>query len=275
MAQKAEDNVSVYDYFRSRLSRLYPHYFLSLLMALLIFSENNCLIKMRDLFWSVFMVQNLGLNINLYNGVLWYVTYLFYAGLLVYILLIKIERKRATILFVVYCSLFYYFVFKFYKTIDNVSQINIVFPLGFYRAIADLLLGVLVYSLVQMYKGRVPNKCQSKRLLLLILSCGSLLLSFYEPHTYFDFLVILCFATCVYISNIMEGRSKSAVLERAVVYVGRKCYCLYCYQIIAFVIVEKVFPIKNVLWVLLVCVVVALFFDRVVRVMLVGNDYEY
>lgn len=108
MAQKAEDNVSVFNYFKSRLSRLYPHYFLSLLMALFISPENNFLIKIRDLFWSVLMVQNLGLNINLYNGVLWYVTYLFYAGLLVYILLIKIERKRATILSVIYSSLFYF-----------------------------------------------------------------------------------------------------------------------------------------------------------------------
>lgn len=124
-----------------------------------------------------------------------------------------------------------------------------------------------------MYKRHVPDKCKSKRFLLLILSCESLLLSFYEPHTYFDVLVILCFAACVYLTNIMEGRSKSAVLERAIVYIGRrKCYCLYCYQIIAFEIIEKFFPFKNVLWVLFICSVVSLFFDGVVRVILAEGN---
>ena len=206
IAYKSENGINIKDYIKSRFIILYPHYVTSLFccfFAKLILNFNNIGIKLKDLFWSLLMIQNFGLDIELYNGILWYVTYLFLVGTLIYFILTKTKREKVyTLIFIIIILVFYFLYFYYYKTIDNVSQVIIIFPLGFYRALSDMLMGVLLFKANSKLQYAGNNILLT--IIIIVLSSVALYISFCKPHSYYDLLVVLCFLACIFLSNMIE-----------------------------------------------------------------------
>ena len=267
IGEKAEAKVDVIDFLKARLKRLYPHYFLSLTLATFMHNINSIsdfLSRLRDLFWSLLMLQNMGLNITLYNGYLWYVTYLIFCGTLVYCALVKFNRKIVNVLSVIFVITFYSLYTYFFKTIDNSNSI-IILPLSVYRAFAGILWGTLIYKIVNRGYFNHEKYDFIKKIVVSAFLFLGLLMSFLNFHTPYDLLIVLCFAICIGVSATMKSIDGSNCFKKVVVYIGRKTYPLYCYQVIAFFIVRKITFAKSIFGVLFVCIAISLLFDQIIN----------
>ena len=263
IGEKAETGMEFADFLKLRLKRLYPHYAISLTAGMLVRGISDIgdfLDKMQNLFWSLLMLQNMGLNLILYNGPLWYITHLIYGGGLIYFLSKKFDTKKKYFVFLFFVLIFYFTYIFAFNTLDNQNCILVV-HLSFYRALVGMILGVLIYKVINDNIFSLKKCDFFVKIVIFALTICGLLISFLKPHTSFDLLVVLCFVVCICLSNTLRNQERESSFRKIIIYFGRKTYPLYCYQLLAFWIIEKAGRSVNMFGVIIVCMAMALFFD--------------
>lgn len=263
IAAKASGETSISTYMKSRLKALYPHYILSILGAVLLTRPDGffgILEQLRDIFWSVLMLQHMGLNVTLYNGFVWYVTFLFYAGTLVYALLKKYDGPLFTKLSCFYIAAFYLVYFALFHMIDcHYPEFIVILPLAFYRSMADILLGTMVFKWCSNHQ--LPWSAGVKRGIVFAATLLALSFSFFRPHSWFDLAVIACWCVCIGTAQSMVSTRELSGVEKAIVFCGRKIYSLYCYQQIVYILAGNHDGYVPAPVILLLCVLTAALFE--------------
>lgn len=143
-------HMSAGTYMRSRLSRLYPHYLLSLVVMFLSTSVYRAgTITLPMVLRSIpelLLVQNLGIFSGGVNYPCWYLSVLFFAGALIFLLARKLPRKWFNVLGAV-CAVSSYSAILVYArgSMETFARIG-VFYLPFWRGMAGLFCATLLYQ---------------------------------------------------------------------------------------------------------------------------------
>ena len=145
----SEKTTSISYYVKSRLKRLYPTYLISLILYVVLLSENY---RVLDFIYELFLVQDFihiqGMNYA--NVVVWYVSVLFWAGMLVLLVL----RLTKNVVFLLVCALFIYW--GILKLCGNFNETFInwgIVHIPFWRGFAGLILGACLARIDKYMKS--------------------------------------------------------------------------------------------------------------------------
>ncbi len=161
-------------YFIKRAKRLYPEYwfaFLVLLMARL------CMHSIPYTHWyspllEVSLLQNVGIPLEntAMNYPCWYLSILLFGGTVIYILLRKLSKRNFNIVAVgiVICTYVYLISQSFH--IEQWGTTGFVFYLPFWRGMADMMIGIIIYQLPKPKKilGIIIELCSGIGIVILL-----------------------------------------------------------------------------------------------------------
>lgn len=145
--------ISCKDYIRNRLKKIYPHYFFSFLVLFIflgLFSsyEVNGAFFFKGL-TEMLMVQNLGFFSGGFNYPCWYISVLFYAGIVLFFLVRHLPAKVFYIIGT--CTSVAVYGYLLFSNNGNIEVWDtvFVFHLPLWRGISGIIFGMLIYVLHQ------------------------------------------------------------------------------------------------------------------------------
>ncbi len=221
---------SVWSYIKNRLIRLYPTYFVSMIVYIIVFllinkpdniSENTFIYLLENIVGSwkpILMLQPFGksefIPMNP-NG--WYVAALFWVSILLFIVLKYVSRKIikiilpivSIIILGIYCV--EYGCMDFWEThrrlVIGGTSYEIVAD-SIFRAISLMSIGIILYFIWDKYNERIKGKILNVFIIFEMIGYIIVIVtSFFVGYTRLDFilLVILCF--CVFVSFLPHNRA--------------------------------------------------------------------
>lgn len=183
---------SAFVYTVKKVRRLYPHYFFSFL---LLFAASSVFYKdfsAGTLFRAIpelLMVQNIGIYNGGINYPLWYLSVLVIGGYFIYYLLNDKEKTFINIGAPAVIILFFTYLSGTTESIEVWDTFYCIY-IPFFRGIADMCIGVLVYRL-----GEYKEKHKINRNLLNTIEIAAVILAviilFSEIHLDYYFLIII------------------------------------------------------------------------------------
>lgn len=240
IAKEENKLVGTMDYCKRRFINLYPEYILSTVILFFITLVTSGFNKHVVLSMGVSLcgLQNIVpyKEIVLFNGPVWYVTYLFYLGIFIFIFLrltrnFGEEKKKAIsfLLGIVSLAIILYVAYRG-GNLDNESY-AICFGTdgGIIRAGADMVLGVVCFIVYKEGNNIVLQK-KAKTMLFLLLGLG-VMISFVKPKSYYDVVCVAVFWAIILISN--------KCIWRVDINFAKYTYGVYCYQVFGFWLLGK------------------------------------
>lgn len=204
------------EYFKRRLKRIYPTYVAILIIYMLssivnpnFFNEYNISINgwiitaIRDLL----LLQSVGVDFNVdivrFNPPDWYISALFWGGVVLYGLL-KFKYRKLILFIIIVCTYSFYFIFKV-GGLNDLWGYYYVFYMPLWRALAGMSTGILLGMAIEneAIKGFLCKNVQIFNVLTLI-SIGVVCFCIITPHDY-DILCYLCFVCIVTNLFIPQG----------------------------------------------------------------------
>lgn len=275
---------SIKEYVKKRILRLYPMYliaiviFLALLSTLDFYSQEfsarlyfiDLLDKLAVNWKSVLMLQLFGSEAITINAPAWYVVALFWVSLVYYILM-KILPKKAFNVFVAITSVAVLVCcFIFIGHLDLWEEKTLFVSQGFFRAYAEIGIGVLLYSLKDVLKNKIHIKTKPAIIIEIIGYVSILIATIFTKHTRLDYLLLLIMAVCVFLS-FSEHRG-TLFKNKVVTTVSGYTYGVYMNHSIFVVLLlmfavpfEIPYQIVRLLWVLLGASVCGVLSENVIR----------
>lgn len=172
-----EKGISLLEFIKRRIKTLYPGYISALALisvALLVLGEYSYKTWYGP-FLELLMLQNVGIP-NSGEGLnypLWYVSVLFWGGILLYFLKSVLKNKCFFLVSGLIVILTYGYLIFYARCIDSWDTFLGVFYIPFWRGVADLIIGIYIYYLPK------PPVIFGK--MLQIISFFATLLLFFSP----------------------------------------------------------------------------------------------
>lgn len=211
-ALQKKPNLGAGTYLLDRYRKLYPHYFLSFVVMFLSTSVYRVGTITLDMLLralpEILLVQNLGFFWGGVNYPCWHLCVLIYAGTLVFFLGRKLPKKcfHALGLFCAIVAYVYILCFPLDGKIEPFRTVG-VFYLPFWRGMAGLFCGALIYELHGSLQPVFRKYAAVFRVLEIASLIGSIALMFSSGLV--DILIVICF----FVLLLCVG-SESSVLER-------------------------------------------------------------
>lgn len=192
---------SLIDYMKSRLMRLYPSFIISLLLYVILLRDPY---NILDFLYEATLIRDLVHieGMNSLNRVVWFVSVLFWGGLLV-MSLMKVTRNIALFSFVaisIYASILIYC-----GNFDDTFRCIWILYAPFWRGVAGLLLGVVIARLTRKVSDIKLSGSYIKWIGVvgLLSFCLSILLMFLPYKT--EMLSLCCYCVVMIASIISDG----------------------------------------------------------------------
>lgn len=214
--------LSVKGYSLQRFEKIYPHYLFSFIVFFILsviykFKEVNGAFFFKGL-TEMLMVQNLGIFSGGYNYPCWYISVLFYSGILLYFLLKHLPQKVFYIIGI-FCSITVYgYISYFNNGILEIWDTVFVFYLPLWRGIAGIITGMLIYILHQKIDF---NKYKNLFCILEVLSLVTILVLMCIPQNIDLFILIAIIFLIVAIGNprsLISRFSNNSIVLRGIRY---------------------------------------------------------
>lgn len=244
-----EDGIK--DYVLGRIKRLFPQYFVALLLFYIyrIFASDTITIKQAlvDYLPEWAMIQILGFGKYL-NPAMWYVSAMMFASIVIYFLAVK-NRKRFIWFFAPAGVLLIYS--WLYQTNHGFGGVGLKYRTflicdGFWRALAGMMFGCIIYAIYDYLKrSGVQNKLNVPvKVLMTVCEAGILVLitaSFYgSGNTVKDFTLVALMGVLI-ISTMLGGSYLSQALNH-IPATGKYTYALYCNHWLFQILIKEHFP---------------------------------
>lgn len=199
---KAELNTL--DYFKKRAGRLYPEYWFAFIILLI--TEAMIRIMPYTHWYSPLleftMLQNVGIisEPESMNYPCWYLSVLLFGGTIIYMLLRTLSRKLFNIIAVTISLVIYLFLISQSPCIEQWGTVGCIFYLPFWRGLADMMIGIIIYQLPKPGKrtGIIVECCSGIGILFFLRKGGN-----FDYLTVF-FIILLIWSIC----------SKSSILRK-------------------------------------------------------------
>lgn len=196
----SEKATSIPCYFKSRLKRLYPAYIISLILYVVLLSENY---RVLDFIYELSLVQDFVhvVGMNSVNRVVWYVSVLLWAGLLTFIVL-RFTKNTVILLLTAICL--YCCILGLCGNFNDTFVDFGIIHIPFWRGFAGLILGaVLAQTHTHInYSHEKPKSMYLLGVMGVIAFVLSLVLMFLPYET--EFLSLFCY--CIIILACMSCR---------------------------------------------------------------------
>lgn len=230
----------IFSYIVSRLKRLYPLYFLALILMLFVktifnnYSVSEVFSLLKDCFAEFFLLQwsPLGKEVLISAG--WFVPSVFFGGLLFLLLLIFTGRLGGLVI----SPLISFFIYRYYFHL--IGKIDVIYAHhSVIRGIAGIGLGVFLYFICRPLSSRIKEKKAASLVPTLFFAMANLIFVFTFIYTNLgrrsklDFLIIFLYAialllfmcTSQNISDNMPAKLKTVFLT-----LGKATYPIYVLQ---------------------------------------------
>ena len=198
-------------YFLSRLSKLYPHYLLSfsaIFLSTSVYKAGTITFPMLlHALPELLLVQNLGIFSGGVNYPCWYLSVLVFAGTLVFFMGRVLPRRRFNILACLCAIVSYGYILCTNGGSMETFAIVGVFYLPFWRGMAGLLCGTLLYQLHSVLVSCYRKHCRFFRCLELLMLTASVVLMFSARRV--DGVILVC----MFLLLLSIG-SEASLLER-------------------------------------------------------------
>lgn len=200
---KNKPEVSTIHYFLKRARRLYPEYWFAFLVLFIarLFVHTIPYSHWYSPILELLMLQNVGIPFE-HEGInypCWYLSVLLFGGTLVYFFLRRLSRNIFNIVATIISIGVYLFFISQSLNIEQWGTVG-VFYLPFWRGMADMMIGTLIYQL--------PNP---KKIFSIIVECGSCLaiLILLRLNGRFDYLTVVFVVLLTWVI-----KSKDSVLKK-------------------------------------------------------------
>lgn len=193
--------VSLMDYVKSRLLRLYPAFIISLLIYALFLNDPY---NIFDFLYEATLIRDV-IHIegmNTINRVLWFVSVLFWGGLLVMTVL---KATKNVVIFLIVAIFIYVSILMCSESFNDTFRCVGIFYLPFWRGVAGLLLGAVTARLARKIGELNVSSCCIKWIGVvgLLSFCLSIILMFLPYKT--EFLSLCCYCA-VMLACIISDR---------------------------------------------------------------------
>lgn len=240
---------TVADYALSRLKRLYPLYFLALIVMLfvrIVIKENTIyetIHVIKKCYAEFFLLQwtPLGNEVLISSG--WFVPAVFFGGILFVLLLALFQKPAGFFAAPIISFLIYRYYFLLIGKIDVISSYY-----GVLRGVAGIGLGVFVYFLCNELPKELPQAAKQKfgNRFLKMFSCLLYLVIFcytgYGRRSKADFIIIFLYALGLF-TLIKANHKVSDKHESLFLALGKITYPLYLFHM---PVIRLVFGLFNI-----------------------------
>lgn len=161
-------------YFIKRARRLYPEYWFAFLILLI---ARLCMHSMPYTHWyspllELSLLQNIGIPLEnaSMNYPCWYLSVLLFGGTVIYILLRRLSKRNFNIVAVVIMICTYAYLISQSPDIEQWGTAGSVFYLPFWRGMADMMIGIIIYQLPKPKKilGVIIELCSGIGIVILL-----------------------------------------------------------------------------------------------------------
>lgn len=233
-------------YFWSRVKRLYPQYAVGLAFYYIyrLFVTHTITVKQAliDFLPEWGMIQILGFGKWL-NAAMWYVSAMLFASLVIYYFAVKNRKKFLYVLAPAALLLIYSWFYQKNHGLGGIglNTRTLLICDGFWRALAGMLLGCLVYAAYDAYHEWIASHGKVLRTVLECVILALICIKFYRAgNTVADFTAVVLMALLV-LSATSGGSYLTAVLDRIPVS-GKYAYAMYCNHWTINYIIKEYFP---------------------------------
>ena len=186
LTYEKDRDLNTLDYYKKRAKRLYPEYWFAFIVYFIVLSSLHRLPyeNWYSPILELLMLQNIGIpGLRAINGPCWYLSVLMVGGILIHFLLRKLSRHTFTSLSVLIISATYLYLVMHSPEIEQWDTVGYVFYIPFWRGMADMLIGTLIYQMPKP-SGKIPP---------LIMECcsGAGVLMLLRLQGYYDYLTIV------------------------------------------------------------------------------------
>lgn len=161
-------------YFIKRAQRLYPEYWFAFLILLIV---RLCMRSIPYTHWyspllELSLLQNVGIPLEnaAMNYPCWYLSVLLFGGTVIYILLRKLSKRNFNIAAVSIVICTYAYLISQSPNIEQWGTAGFVFYLPFWRGMADMMIGIIIYQLPKPKKilGVIIELCSGIGIIILL-----------------------------------------------------------------------------------------------------------
>lgn len=237
-------------YMKSRFFRLYPHYLLAVLCVgfVQVFVMNTLGLKpwIKNGYMELLMLQSIS-GADCLSPVLWFPSALFTASFVVHFLMLWKPRLCTRFLFPIAAPAIVASLIDANGVIFATQPYHFLFSSGFWRALAEIMLGCVCYDIVQSNKKERTGKAGG--VLCALLELGLLLVLcylFYTPQFRSKSTLVLLLSMAFLILVFSQESCLSRLLNnKASAYLGKISYAVYLNQIVFTVIGNRFFPFPD------------------------------
>lgn len=241
---KRNTDLTVVQYFKRRISKLYPYYFAAFILLSIFYTLLKKGLPYKSILNGIlelFMLQNTiipgggGINYPL-----WYMSVLITASVLIYALLrvIPVKKFNYLALIVIVC------VYTYLMRKSNIEQWNCVFIfyLPWWRGAADMLIGIVLHQVVDYFRAK-QIKSFIYGAMEIICFAGIMILLFVNGA--YDYLTVLFIIGLIFAvslkSFVFDYIGKSNIIH----YLSKYEYVAYVNHVLIIAIIDKVCEILN------------------------------
>ena len=225
-------NMSTIEFTKKRIKSLFPYYIYSLIVIFIIrifqgISEQN--LDILKLFFGFIseglFVQKLGIYENVLNWPLWYVSVLIFAGIIIFEML-KRDNKKYIYIYSILIVLFYFNLCHINPT--ESCMYGIYMP--FLRGVANMTIGCVIGSILEKEGCKLKNVYEKNKIIFLgieILVYVMLALIIIKDTPYNNYCIIF-FSALILVTNISSSLTYRVFNKEVFKNFGSLTYAMYC-----------------------------------------------
>lgn len=226
--------VNTLAYFKKRAYRLYPEYWFAFAVIFITLSAMHSL-PYKDWYSPIIeflMLQNIGIpGLSVMNYPCWYLSVLMVGGTLVYFLLYKLSRKYFNIVAVVIIAMTYLYLIIHSSDIEQWNTVGYVIYIPFWRGMADMLIGTLIYQSPEPKNQRISLICEC--------CCGIGIVLFLRLPGNYDYLTLAMIIVLVWSIRSDKSLLRKIGDFRVFDWVGKYQYSIYVNHICVILIFQQ------------------------------------
>ncbi len=239
-------NMSVLEYGKRRLTKLYPHYLFSfIIMALytMTYSAADNPVKPTEFIPEILMIQNIGIFDGGINYPCWYMSVLFWGSIVIFLTLRHIPEKLFNFVSVGFTAATYTFFWIKYGQIESFRTV-LIFYMPLLRGIADMLLGIIIFKLKEMIPKRFYTKYCHAFQFAEIFSLTSVIILLFANFKA-DFLEILLLSVLLFTVSNPSSVLNSLGNNRFIDCIGKYEYAIFLNHAVVIKIALEIFGADN------------------------------
>ena len=225
--------LSIYEFIKKRVIRLYPGYFLSYVLIYFWgrvtrydFLINNNYSKILELL----LLQGIGIpNVKTMNYPLWYLSVMLWGEILLYILIKKLGDRRFNYVGIVMIVLIVCRMLSSSTKIEQWGYWNQVFYAPFWRGMLDMLIGVYAFKLINRLHINKEDKALLSILEILLLVVFIFLLF---SHKDYDYVAAAMLVSLLIVSACSESIVDRIASLHVVKSLSKHEYTIYLNQVV-------------------------------------------